>query len=261
MTGNTYIAARSDDLSAQERNRQWWERLPMTYEAWDAADRSTNRARAIEKFLSGNPYLSRDHFSPFAGKRVLEIGCGAGPATCLFADAGAEITAIDLTQAAVDMTRAHEPRATVLRMDAEALTFPDGMFDHVFSWGVLHHTADPDKAFAEVARVLKPGGTALIMVYNRASLRYWIKGAIWLFLRRKILQGESFASVQRYFTDGYFHRHFTPQELCRSLAPLHVVSIEKTHMAGRMLPAIPRVLDEWCKRKWGWLLVARCLKN
>lgn len=261
MSKNPYVQARADtagNTDSQELNRQWWEHLPMTYERWESADRTTTRDRVLDMFLRSNPWLDRKYFGRFAGQRVLEIGCGAGAATCLFAEGGARVTAVDLTEAAVAMTQRHSDGfgVTVEQMDAEHLSFADGSFDHVFSWGVLHHTAEPERAFAEVARVLRPGGTALVMVYNRASARYWLKGAIWLLLHRRLLQGDNFASVQRFFTDGYFHRHFTPRELRDALAPLQVERISKTHMNKRMLPLIPRALDEWCKRRWGWLLIA-----
>lgn len=260
MSEKFFTTAVDEKGSAQEKNRQWWERLPMTYEDWESDNRETNRTRVIDKFLKANPFLTPQYFASFTGKRVLEVGCGAGAATSLFADAGAEITAIDITSAAVEMTRSHEPRATVLQMDAEAMTFPDNSFDAVFSWGVIHHSANPEKAFANVARVLKPGGTALIMVYYRASLRYWIKGAIWLFVRGRILKGDNFSTVQRCFTDGYFHRHYRIHELSSSLAPLRMTKYHVTHMSKRMLPVIPSTLDEWCKRRWGWLLVGDFLK-
>ncbi|HZL59315.1 MAG TPA: class I SAM-dependent methyltransferase [Stellaceae bacterium] len=261
MADNPLLRARTaalDSDSPQERNRRWWEQLPMTYERWEHADRATTRARAIDMFLSSNPWLGRDRFARFTGKRVLEIGCGAGPAACLFAEDGALVTAIDLTETAVDLTRRHTTGldVTVERMDAERMSFADASFDHVFSWGVLHHSAEPARTFAEVARVLRPGGTALIMVYNRASARYWIKGAITLLLRGRLFRGDSFASVQRFFTDGYFHHHFTPREFARALAPMRVERISLTHMSGRMLPLLPRAIDEWCKRRWGWLLIA-----
>jgi hypothetical protein len=94
------------------------------------------------------------------------------------------------------------------------------------------------------------------MSLSRTSARYWIKGLIWLLLRGKLLRGDTFETVQRFYTDGYFHRHFTPDELTHALAPLRVVRVIKTHMSGRMLPLIPRRLDEWAKNHWGWLLIA-----
>src|SRR5690242_18182829 len=59
-------ASRAD--TAQERNRAWWEQLPMTYERWEDEERSTSRQRAIDKFLNSNPRLSRGYFAQFAGK-------------------------------------------------------------------------------------------------------------------------------------------------------------------------------------------------
>ena len=260
MKSTIYTSARdgSDSRTEQERNRDWWSRLPMTYEDWEGQDRSTTRDCVVKKFLQSNPWLTRDYFSSFKGQRVLEIWCGAGPATYLFAEGGAHVTAIDLTAAAVNMTTVNTRDMGVLvrQMDAECLEFPDAAFDHIFSWGVLHHSPHPEKAFAELARVLRPSGTALVMVYNRASARYWIKGAIWLLLHGRIFYGDTFNSVQRFFTDGYYHRHFTPAELMRCLRPLHTDRLSITHMANRMFPLVPRWFDEWCKRRWGFLLVA-----
>jgi len=133
-------------------------------------------------------------------------------------------------------------------------------FSFVFSWGVLHHTADPDQAFREVARVLRIGGQALIMVYNRESLRYYIRGWQWLLLRGKIISGENLETVQRHFTDGYYQRHYGKSELRTALqkAGLHVTRLHVTHMGKKMLPLMPRMLDEYAKAKAGWLLVAEC---
>ena len=258
MSVNPFVRVRAEALKAptpQDQNRQWWEQLPMTYERWENEDRSTSRQRVVEMFLRMNPWLTRDYFACFAGKQVLEIGCGAGPASCLFAENGAHVRAIDLTETGVEMTRRHttDLDVKVERMDAEQMSFADASFDHVFSWGVLHHTSNPERAFAEVVRVLRPGGTALIMVYNRASALYWIKGAIWLLLRGKLFKGYTFSTVQRFFTDGYFHRCFTPAELTVALAPLKVKRIS---MTGQRRPPIPRSVDDWWHRRWGFLLIA-----
>jgi 2-polyprenyl-3-methyl-5-hydroxy-6-metoxy-1,4-benzoquinol methylase len=264
MAQNPYLTARSSAVTdPQERNRVWWESLPMTYEGWGNADRSTTREKVTAAFLAANPWLGPQHFASYANQDVLEIGCGAGPATCLFAASGARVTAIDLTEAAVEMTKRHVEGmpVTVRRMDAEQLTFPDAAFDHVFSWGVLHHSANTAVAFAEVVRVLRPGGTALIMVYNRASLRYWLKGMIWLLLRGHIMRGDTLTTVQRFYTDGYYHRHFTPRELTRALAGIEVTRVSLTHMAKKMIPGVPTWLDEILKRRYGWLLIAECAKN
>jgi SAM-dependent methyltransferase len=60
----------------------------------------------------------------------------------------------------------------VLECDATSLDFPDGTFDVVYSFGVLHHIPEVEKAAAEIGRVLKPGGELLVMLYNRTSINY-----------------------------------------------------------------------------------------
>jgi ubiquinone/menaquinone biosynthesis C-methylase UbiE len=253
----SFIAARPQSEQGQAANRAWWSALPMTYEDWDSTDRTPDPSKFIDAFLSGNPYLQPRHFD-MPGKNVLEVGCGAGAATTLFYRAGARITAIDLTEVGTSLTKKHCPQAEVLEMDAENMSFPNASFDHVFSWGVIHHSECTEKALDEIARVLKPGGTALIMVYNRRSLRYWLKGLKWLSLRGKLFKGESISSVQKYFTDGYYHRHFSPAEFRKALASrgLEVEAMRQTHMAKQMVPFVSRKLDDYCKAHWGWLLVA-----
>jgi ubiquinone/menaquinone biosynthesis C-methylase UbiE len=119
---------------------------------------------------------------PFAESRdrtVLEIGCGNGADGAMFASHGAIYTGVDLTEEAVESTRAH---FNVLGLDgtfqienAESLSFPDNSFDIVYSHGVLHHTVNPQQAIREVYRVLKPGGKAYVMLYHKNSFNYYIR--------------------------------------------------------------------------------------
>jgi ubiquinone/menaquinone biosynthesis C-methylase UbiE len=113
-------------------------------------------------------------FARWRGRRVLEIGVGLGADHARFAQAGAELTGIDLTERAIAHARR---RLALLGLssslqvgDAERLPFADNTFDLVYSWGVLHHTPDTPRAFAEVARVLRPGGVARIMIYHKYSM-------------------------------------------------------------------------------------------
>jgi SAM-dependent methyltransferase len=112
------------------------------------------------------------------GLRVLEIGCGMGTDGARFAQAGAHYTGIDLTQAAIDIARKRFELSGLegeFRVaDAENLDFSDDSFDRVYSHGVLHHTPDTPRAVAEIHRVLKPGGQAVVMLYHRGSYNYRI---------------------------------------------------------------------------------------
>ena len=98
----------------------------------------------------------------FNGKKVLEIGVGLGADHQKFAEAGADLYGIDLTDRAVAHTRnrlaCFDLCSTLDVGDAEQLAFADESFDLVYSWGVLHHSPGTPKAIAEVWRVLKWGG-------------------------------------------------------------------------------------------------------
>ena len=108
--------------------------------------------------------------------KVLEIGPGMGCDTQLLCEKGFDVTAIDLTPKSVETTKArltHYNLPTVVMVgNAEKLQFGNETFDAVYSFGVLHHTPDTQKSIDEVYRVLKKGGVALIMLYNRWSLNY-----------------------------------------------------------------------------------------
>jgi len=127
---------------------------------------------AQEPFVHGFAQFTR-----WSGKRVLEIGCGAGTDCLQFARAGADTYAVDLTERSVEITRKRLAlnglSANVRRGDAEALPHEDNLFDLVYSWGVLHHTPNTEGAIAEVCRVLKPGGRIVIMLYHRRSFIAW----------------------------------------------------------------------------------------
>jgi SAM-dependent methyltransferase len=103
-----------------------------------------------------------------SGKRVLEYGSGASAQAFFLAAQGATVTGIDISPVAVEQgTRKAadeqlEERVDFRVMDAERLDFPDGVFDIVCGSGVLHHL-DLSLAYAEIARVLRPGGSAIFV--------------------------------------------------------------------------------------------------
>jgi SAM-dependent methyltransferase len=123
---------------------------------------------------------------------VLDVGCGQGIDLCEYALAGARATGIDLTPRHLELAREHlaelDLEATVVEGDAERLPFPDESFDRVSSNGVLHHTPDTPAALREIRRVLRPGGLATVIVYNRNSWHFWTSQV----LDRGLLGGELF---------------------------------------------------------------------
>jgi len=114
------------------------------------------------------------------GKHLLEVGCGMGFDSVEFLRRGVRVTATDLTPTAVEFARKHfeveglEP-VDVRVENVRKLSFPDATFDAVWARGVLHATGDTREALAEIHRVLKPGGRAIIShFYRRPSWMYWI---------------------------------------------------------------------------------------
>jgi SAM-dependent methyltransferase len=105
------------------------------------------------------------------GARVLEVGCGPGHLSVqLVRQHGLEVTGLDLDPAMIDRAKANADRPgnrdrrrpTLLVGDVAALAFPDGSFDLVVSTLSMHHWADPTAGLAEIGRVLRPDGRALV---------------------------------------------------------------------------------------------------
>ena len=115
-------------------------------------------------------------FDKFAGKLVLDIGCGAGIDSAEFARNGASVVSVDFTRTAVASTKELLREANlpvrVAQADATSLPFKNETFDCVYTFGVLHHIPDVGKAVFEINRVLKPGGQMMAMLYNKDSLLY-----------------------------------------------------------------------------------------
>lgn len=117
-------------------------------------------------------------FDGYRGRRLLEVGCGIGTDLVRFAQGGAIVTGVDLSETAIELAeknfQLHGVTAHDLRVaNAEALPYPDDSFDVVYGHGVVQYTSDPARLIRECARVLRPGGEAIFMVYNRVS---WLNG-------------------------------------------------------------------------------------
>lgn len=113
----------------------------------------------------------------FADKRVLEIGLGQGADGEQIARRGAIYNGVDLTDEAVKRTAMRFRLGDlsferIEQASALCLPFDDNSFDIVFSHGVLHHIPEIDAAQREIARVLKPDGGLIAMLYAKWSMNY-----------------------------------------------------------------------------------------
>jgi SAM-dependent methyltransferase len=193
---------------AKEHVRDFWQTAACGEEAYAVGDspRSRLETQACTRYQL-EPYI-RDfaRFEDGRGKDVLEVGVGMGADHLEWAKAQPRsLIGIDLTSKAVEYTRERlklfgfDPKVEVA--DAERLPFPDRSFDIVYSWGVLHHTPDTAKAFAEVHRVLRPGGLVRAMIYHSHSLVGYM-----LWVRYALMQGRP----RRPLSDIYAHHLESP---------------------------------------------------
>ena len=198
--------------------------------------------------LRKNPYLLRVvNFAGWAGRDVLEIGCGPGLDLVRFAKGGARVTGVDVATTALDLAqgccRAAGVKATLLQADGARLPFAEASFDLVYCHGVLSFVRDPAGLVEEAHRVLRPGGQAILMVYNRRS---WMNALLHV----------PGLPVGRGHADAPGFRTWSRREFEGLLAPFprHRLAVE------RYAPANLRVLSARWLRPFGWHLLAFCQK-
>lgn len=115
--------------------------------------------------------LFADRAAVGSGQCVLDIGCGPGALTTeLVGRVGAvAVSAVDPTQAFVEVARERNPGVDVRRASAEQLPFEDGVFDVTLAQLVVHFMADPAAGLREMRRVTRPGGTVSACVWDHAG--------------------------------------------------------------------------------------------
>lgn len=275
--------------------RDWWNGRPCGI----AVSREPIGSRTFFDDVTRHRYLQEPHipevarFGDWAGQHVLEIGCGLGTDLTQFARAGARCVGIDLTPRAVELCERH---FAVHRLsgrfsvgDAENLAFGDQTFDLVYSHGVLHHTPDTERAIDEVHRVLKPGGTAIVMLYHRHSFNYWVNirvvrrlglSAMRTVAGRRLVRAlvgsarPEVAEYERIARDGAVQgvqqllnqntdgpgnplsRVFSRREARHAFRRFSVVRLETHWLVKKNLPVlgrlVPPVIDYWAGRFVGW---------
>ena len=206
-------------------------------------------------------------FDAFPGKTVLEVGCGNGYLLSRYARHGARSFGMDLTWTGTDLSRRRfaleELGGRFIQADAERLPFQTGTFDLVVSAGVLHHIPSIQAAVAEIHRLLKPGGTILLMLYHRNSVHYRVLYPLYGLLH-PAFRGNRPADVARRI-DGAANpigRAFTRREVRKLLAPFREVRLFVRSLPIRPLRRLPggRTGLDLLSRWVGWFLYARGVK-
>ena len=156
--------------------------------------------KQAQKRYELEPYIKDfAEFESSQNQRVLEIGVGLGADHQKFIEAGANVCGIDLTERAIENTKTRLKLfglESSLRVgDAEQLEFNDNSFEVVYSWGVIHHSPNTQKAINEIYRVLEPGGVGKIMIYHKWSLI-----GLMLWLRYGLFKFKPFTSLKTIYS-------------------------------------------------------------
>jgi ubiquinone/menaquinone biosynthesis C-methylase UbiE len=278
----------------QAANRAWWEKRPMRYD-WngeiEAPEFSAEYYRKIdERFMEAlhhflpwaeTPFDDLVDFAALANQDVLEIGVGCGTHAQLLATHARSFVGIDLTDFAARCTstrmKMFNVDATIMRMDAEQMKFADNSFDFIWSWGVVHHSANSRKILEEMRRVLRPGGKAVTMVYHRNFWNYYVvSGLLRGVFGGEFLKTRSLNEILQKQTDGALARHYTENEWAALVSDLFDVSWSRIMgmkneivplPAGSLKAAVERVIPDPISRaltnnaKMGTFLVTELVKK
>jgi len=262
-----------------ERVEEYWDARPCnirhspspvgTREYFDEVER---RKYAVE------PHIPRfAEFPRWRDKKVLEIGCGIGTDTINFARHGARVTAVELSGRSLEIARQRakvygiEDRIRFYQANAQSLTrvVPIEPYDLVYSFGVLHHTPEPERAFQEIKNYLRPGSTIKVMMYHRCSWK-----ALWIVVKFGKAQFWRIPELVAQYSEAQegcpVTYTFTRKELDRLLKQygFEVTGMSVDHIFPYRIQdyvnyryvkvwyfrAIPEAAFRWMEHHWGWHL-------
>jgi SAM-dependent methyltransferase len=163
------------------RNAAFWDELcgsGLAQQLGITEPSPENLARFDDAYLGMYPYLDAYLPSGPRGARLLEVGLGYGTVSQVLAGRGLDYHGLDIAAGPVEMVRHRLDRLGIVDSEERVrvgsvleMEHPDASFDHVVTIGCLHHTGDLQRAVGEVERILRPGGRAVVMVYNARSFR------------------------------------------------------------------------------------------
>jgi ubiquinone/menaquinone biosynthesis C-methylase UbiE len=250
--------------------RAFWESNPLCASMIPHPLGSEEWFRHYDLLREGNEspafssYLHK--YRAFAGKKVLDVGCGNGYVLSRYAQEGAQVVGVDVTAAAIRLCRQRFGygglAGSFMVANAEQLPFAADGFDCVCSMGVLHHTPDTAGAVAEIFRVLKPGGYVVAMFYHRNSMLYRLSHPL-----LRSLTGKSRQQLVNEF-DGAGNPKgevYSKAELGQLFGKFTDLEMFAGYLEGWMLvPKIGKLIPKGAlkpfEKRWGWFLYVRGFK-
>jgi len=220
------------------------------------------------------PWLKKVvNFSRFNKKKVLEVGFGMGTDLMQFAEAGAEVWGIDLSPVHKEISEKrfalYNKTANLQLADAENMPFPDNTFDAVYSFGVIHHTPNTEKAAKEIHRVLKPGGKAIIGLYHKNSAYYYFVLMakyilLFRFLRESYRRTLSRIEYREHSEACPLVKLYTESSMRTLLKDFSHIDISIHHIEKNHFGVIKSIISDDIAKKFenklGWYVMAECTK-
>lgn len=274
MTDDGLKIITTGDAYKDEVQRQWNEDACGSHYVQGADENTLEWYLEAERYRYGTyaPWMPEVmEFGRHRGHRLLEIGAGMGTDLAQFAKNGAICTDVDLSAGHLQ----HAKRNFALRglegrfihSDGENIPLPDNEFDVVYSNGVIHHTPNTHKAIAEIFRVLKPGGKAIIMVYAENSWNYWQQIVLERGIKKQEFERHSIGdimsgSVELSSSDQKpLVKVYTAARLRGMFRKFSSVQISKRQLLKEELsPFMQRFPVEWWERLIGWNLIVKAVK-
>jgi len=271
-------------MSDTEQARDYWNARPCNIRHSQKPLGAKEYFDEVEK----RKYFVEPHIPIFAefekwlNKKVLEIGCGIGTDTINFAKAGAEVTAVELSDRSLEIT---EQRAKVYGLrnitfylaDAEELSsaVPAKTYDLVYSFGVIHHSPHPEKIFEEIKKYCNQNTEIKVMLYSKWSWKtFWIiliygHGKFWQ--TKKLIPKYSEAQ-----TGSPVSYVYSFKDIKKLMKDYEITSMVKKHIFPYVIEKykkyeyeqiwcfkhMPQFLFRWLEKRFGWhTLVTAKLKK
>ena len=257
--------------------RDFWDKRPCNIRHSNAKIGSKKYFDEVEqrKYFVEPHILKFADFKSWQGKKVLEIGCGIGTDTINFARAGAKVSAVELSKKSLDLAK---KRAQVFVLknikfylaNAEELSkvVPIKIFDLVYSFGVIHHSPNPERIISEIKKYCNKNTRIKIMVYYRYSWKVlWIlfkygQGAFWML--DQLIAENSEAAAGSPVTYVY-----SKKQVKDLLSGFKIIDIKIDHIFPYSIPEyvkykykvvwyfrlIPRKIFRWMEMNFGWHLL------
>lgn len=247
--------------------KDFWDRRPCnvkhskkTFLSKEYFDEISEKRYFVEKHI-----VDFCQFDKYKGKKILEIGCGIGTDAVMFAKEGCEYHGLELSNESLEITKkrfeVYGLNGKFYNINSEDMNiFEDNYFDMIYSFGVIHHTENPENVMKEIYRILKPNGEVKIMLYAENS---WKK----MMIDNGLDQYEAQNGCPIAFT-------YTNDEIYQLFSDFSNIDIQQHHIFSYKIPpykeniyemvdyfdSMPEHIFESLKKKMGWHLCVTCNK-